>query len=268
MPETDILNPVPGFDPTIGDTMSPNFGFTRKRPLTRLNKKAPGGGPYTRETSNGGHQHILSWIGRTWRCAQILKWYYEQYEDGYFTIVDWDNGGRHYVGRFETEVAPVETANGKWDVQNVTFTEIPLVPMVQYPNDWEHDAVDRLVTNDFGDQKLCTQGTWALATHMALTTMDNPGNLSEWAQMEYKGYGFRLWLLKGPEYGQVTVYLDGVQQGATIDLYAAQDQGPQAVATVEAVPLGIHRVMVIASGNKNVAATAAGVSWYKLEVMR
>jgi hypothetical protein len=271
MPETDILNPQPGYDPALGDSMNPNYGFGHKRPLSRLTKKAPGGGPYTRETQNIGHQFVLSWIGRTLACARRLKWYYEQYEDGFFTIIDHDGGGRHYVGRFETEPNIVETANKKWDVQQVTFTEIPRVPMVKYPNDWDRDGVTYFVNNDFGDQKVAQNGAWALATHnfgdTALQTLDNPGNAGEWAQYEYRGYGFRLHLLQGPEFGQVQVLLDTVLQ-QTIDLYAAEDSGPGIVLAMENVPLDFHRVKVIATGNKNAAATGTAVSWYSLEVMK
>jgi hypothetical protein len=123
MPQTDILNPAPGWDPELGDSMNPSYGFTRKRASTQLHKKAVGGTPWTRETANTGHAFSLSWLGRTLAVAERLKWYQEQYEDGFFTIVDWDGGageqGRHYVGRFTSEVVPTETANNRWDVQNV-----------------------------------------------------------------------------------------------------------------------------------------------------
>jgi len=273
MPQTDILNRCKGFDPALGDTMNPNFGFTRKRPITRGLKKAVGGSPYTRDTSNTGHSFTLSWINRTWACVQRLKWYYEQYEDGFFTIIDHDGGGRHFVGRFTTEVNPVETANGKWSVELVTFEEIPKVPMMQYPNDWAHDSIRLAVCNDFGDQKLCpTTGTWALNPrtlgNVHYTTLDDAGTLGDSATYEYKGYGFRLWLLKGPEFGLVNVLLDGVQIATNLDLYNAADVGPQMVFMNEAVPLDFHRVQVVATGNKNGAATAAGLSWAFLDVMR
>ncbi len=271
MPETDILNPKQGFDRELGDTMNPNYGFTRKRPTSRSIKKAVGGVPYTREMQNTGHAFTLSWLGRTWECVQRLKWYYEQYEDGFFTIVDYDGGGRNYVGRFTTEVSPVATANGKWDVQNVTFEEIPGCPMIQYPTDWEKDAITKYVSNDFGDQKLATSGAWAQAHHAfrpLAWTMDNLVCIAgEWAQYEYRGYGFRLQMLKGPTFGIVDVYLDGVNV-ATIDLYAAQELDPLIVLTQEEVPLNIHRVKVICTGNKNDASSAAGASWFALEVMR
>src|SRR6185437_2167324 len=160
MPASDILNPKRGWDQNLGDSMNPSFGFVRKRATTLLNKKATGSTPWSRETQNTGHSFALTWIGRTLAVAQELKWYYEQYEDGFFTFVDWDGTvgpqGRHYVGRFTSEVSPVETENNSWDVQNVMFEEMPTVAMIRYPSDWEHEAVRRYAFNDFGDQKLAT----------------------------------------------------------------------------------------------------------------
>lgn len=271
MSETDILNPVQGWDPALGDSMNPSYGFTMRRPTTLLQKKAVGGSPWTRETQNSGHVFSLSWVGRTFACVQRVRRYYEQYEDGYFTIIDWDGGGRHYVGRFTTEPVVVENANDKWDAQNVTFEEMPRAPMVQYPSDWTNDAVVRYAVNDFGDLKVASSGTWTPTARtisgVARTTLDNPGNANEWAQYEYRGYGFQLYLMQGPEYGQAQVLLDGTLV-ATVDCYAATDNGPQIVTTQLSVPLDIHRVQVIALGTKNASATAATISWYALEVMR
>jgi hypothetical protein len=279
MPETDILNPDRNgkWNAKIKDSMNPNYGFTRKRPATRLMKKAIGGTPYSRETANTGHQFSLTWIARSWLCVQRLKRYYEQYEDGFFTIIDWDGGGRHYVGRFTTEIVPTETANGKWDVQNVAFEEVPIVPMLQYPNDWDGDSIRLGVCNDFTDQKLSpTTGVWMLRPQVTQTewgprtsyTLDSNGVAGDSATYEYRGYGFRLWLQTGPNIGIVNVLLDGVQIATNLDLYSAAAASPQLVLTQESVSLDFHRVQVVATGNKNPASTAPVVSWAFLDVMR
>jgi hypothetical protein len=285
MPASDILNPTRGWDATLGDSMNPSYGFTRDRESTLLCKKPAGGGPTTRETQNAGHSFSMGWLGRTWACAQRLKWYYEQYEDGFFTIIDWEGGGRHYVGRFTTAPKEKRTANNKFDIENVTFEEIPQQQMLEYPSDWTNDAVAFFITNDFGDQKLATSGTWTLTAHAAVAgaqgtehvslavvgtgyvTMDNAGTAGAWACYEYRGYGFRLYMPQGPEFGQAGLYIDGAM-AETIDLYAATDKGPQIVATYQNLPLDIHRVKILCDGTKNAAATGAAVSWYALEVMR
>lgn len=279
MPSTDILNPTAIWQEDIQDSMCPNYGFTRKRASTRLNTKAIGGTPWTRETQNTGHIFTLSWLGRTYACVQRLKRYFEQYEDGYFTIIDWDGGGRHYVGRFTSEVTPIETGNGMWDVQNVTFEEMPQATMVKYPDDWDHDAIRFWAFNDFGDQKLATFSSisvgWTKNVRAigasVVTTMDNPGaagNAGDWGCFEYRGYGFRLYLMGGPEFGQCTVQLDGVQVGGTIDCYALADIGPMMVVQQQNVCLDLHRVQVNVAAAKNAAATAPTISWHSLEVMR
>lgn len=272
MPETDILNPIQGWDPDLGDSMNPSFGFTRKRANTRSNKKPAGGQPYSRELSNAGHVFTLSWMGRTLACAKRLKYYQEQYEDGFFTIIDWDDNGRHYVGRFTSDVAPVLTKNNSWDVQMVEFTEIPQCNSVQAPNGWDADAIWHYPFNDFGDQKLAVSGAWTKTVHAFgtsnITTMDNPGTVAgDWAQFEYRGYGFKLSLLKGPGLGKADIYLDGTLL-ETADCYAAANEGPQFVVSKTAVPLDIHRVMAVVDGTKNADATGFAIGWAGLRVMR
>jgi hypothetical protein len=272
MPETDILNPVQGFDPDLGDSMNPSFGFTRKRANTRSNKKPTGGQPYSRELSNAGHVYTLSWLGRTLAVAQRLKWYAEQYEDGFFTIIDWDSNERQYVGKFTSDVNPVLTANNKWDMQMVEFTEIPICPMVQYPTDWVHEAIWHYPFNDYGDQKLAVSGAWAKATHVfgtkTVTTMDTAGaNAGDWAQFEYRGYGFQLSMLKGPAFGKTDIYVDGALL-QTVDCYAAVNQGPQIVLSKAGISLDFHRVKAVVDATQNAGATAPALSWAGLQVMR
>lgn len=282
MAQTDVLNPAPGWDPDLGDSMNPSYGFTRKRGSTQLRKKAVGGTPWSRETQNTGHAFSLSWLGRTLACVERLKWYSEQYEDGYFTIVDWDGGageqGRHYVGHFTSDVIPTETANNRWDVQNVMFEEIPQQPMVKYPGDWRPkvNAIWIWPFNDYGDQKTATQGAWTAGYPLgappagqvqsqALTSAGT--NAGDWAQHEYRGYGFKLFMLEGPDFGIVEVFLDAVLI-ATVDLYKAVATGPAAVVWKGNVPLDIHRVQVVMTNTKNAASSAPAATWWGLQVMR
>lgn len=263
---TDVLNPVQGYDQNIGDSMCPDYGFTRKRAATRSMQKAVGGVPYTRELGNTGHTFVLSWLGRTWKCVRRLKWFYEQFEDGFFTLIDYDGGERHYVGRFTTEIAPIETSNNKWDVQNVQFEEIPQCPMLKYPSDWDKDAVWLYPENDFGDQKLATQGTWALAARQfgdvsrTVATAAAPA-VGDWAQHEYRGYGFQLYALVGAGQGTAQVYVDGTEAGL-VNLAANGGLAPRMVYEQVNLPLDLHRVQLVAQ------TAGAPVAWYGLRVMR
>lgn len=287
MPASDILNPTADWEDDIEDSMCPDYGFTRKRANTQLNKKAVGGTPWTRETANTGHSFQLSWLTRSALCAQRLKRYGEQYEDGYFTIVDWDypGGERHYVGRFTSEIVPVEIGNGMYNVQNVTFEEMPQAEMVMYPDNWDHDSIRVYAFNDFGDQKLAAYSSqtdgWAVNVRTVagqqVITLDNPGaagNAGDWACFEYRGYGFKLYLMGGPEFGQCQIELDGFPLGGNgapdyvTDCYAAEDIGPKMVLCDTDVSLDIHRVQVNVLGTKNADASAAAISWHSLEVMR
>jgi hypothetical protein len=287
MPETDILNSTTNWQSDIEDSMTPDYGFTRKRMSTQLHKKAVGGSPWTRETQNTGHSFTFSWLSRTWACVQRLKQYYEQYEDGYFTIIDHDGGGRHFVGRFTAEVSPVEVGNETWDVQNVTFEEMPQAPMVSYPSDWDHESILFGVYNDRGDQKLAIQGSWTEgaiaapgitlggilrgaggALPLPIVAMNNPGTTAgDWATFEYRGYGFQLWLITGPAQGKCDLYIDGVLN-STIDCYAASAAAAASVITVENLSLDIHDVQIVVDDTKNAASTDYKIGWYALQVMR
>lgn len=287
MPETDILNPTSAWSSDIQDSMNPDYGFTRKRVSTQLRKKAVGGSPWTRETQNTGHSFAFTWQTRSWACVQRLKQYYEQYEDGYFTIIDHDGGGRHYVGRFTTEVDPVEIGNGMWTVQNVMFEEMPQAPMVSYPSDWDHESILFGINNDRGDQKLATQGAWTQSAiaQPAITlggilrgtgytiplpavVMNNPGTTAgDWATFEYRGYGFKLWLVTEPAQGKCDLYVDGVLN-STIDCYSASAAAAASVITVANLSLDIHDVQILVDHTKNAASTDYKIGWYGLQVMR
>jgi hypothetical protein len=288
MPATDMLNPVAGWTVSEGDSINPSYGFVRERPSTLLRQKPIGGHAWEREGENGAHTFNLSWIGRTWATIQRIKWYYEQYErGGFFTIKNWDAGGREYVGRFTSISQETETTNARWNISAV-FEELAGASMVNYPSDWDHDSVLFQVNNDWSEQQLATSGTWTettVATMPSLTlggrlrgsgvgaiplsnaAMSNPGNAGETATYEYRGYGFKLWLSTGPNYGQADVYLDDVLI-TTVDCYNAAAVGPAAVLTQLNVPVDLHRVKVSCDGTKNGASSATTIKWWGLQVMR
>ena len=268
MPETVILNERVGWDEDIQDSIAPDYGFPNKRANTRVFAKAPGGQPFSRETQNAGHTLTFSWLNRSYECVQRIRRFVEQYEDGFFTIVDWDGGGRHYVGRFTGECAPAQKGNDRYDITDLTFEEVPGAPMLQYPSDWDRDSIQLRVANDYGRQNLATSGTWTPGVTPAFKTLDSAGTAGDFATMEYRGYGFQLWMQMGPAYGIVQVLLDDATVNASLDLYAEAALGPQLVLTQSQVPLDLHRVKVFVTGNKNAAATAAGASWCMLQVMR
>ena len=159
MAETDILNPVSKWVDSISDNPSPDYGFTRSRPDVRARVKAPGGAPDSREVQNAGHTFKLGWLNRSYACVQMVMRYAAQYEDGYFTLIDQDGGGRHYVGRFTGDINPVQLGNDSYDLRDLTFEEYPGAPMLQYPTDWDHDAVFLNPFADGGKQNVALSGS-------------------------------------------------------------------------------------------------------------
>ena len=109
------------------------------------------------------------------------------------------------------------------------------------------------------------------------TTLNNPGNAGEFVAMDYRGYGYQLWMMTGPAFGELQVYLDGVLQPRTnpdgsttqiIDCYAAGPALPAVVLTNESVPIDLHRLRVLALGTKNSASSSNAVNYMRLQVMR
>jgi len=160
---------------------------------------------------------------------------------------------------------PTETANGMWDVQNVQFEEIPQSPMLQYPNDWDDDAVWLYPLNDFTDEKLAIQGAWAQGTvqsnGVVRTILTDAGTIGDWAQHEYRGYGFQLWMMTGPAQGTVQILVDGVQVEAAMALTRTTALAPTMIYQETNLPLDLHRVQVVQT-------TAVPSSWFALRVMR
>ena len=290
MPETLILNPRKGYDPLYGDSLSPNYGFKTVNPNSRLSVKPSGGHSSSREISNEGRTFTLSWTKRPRATIERLQQIAEQTEDGYFTIVDHDRGGRHYVGNFVGDRPVTQDSNNSHSAQGWTFQETPGAPMVKYPSDWDKWSIPFYAQNDYGESLIATGGAnWSVvpppANAVALddpyyATLANTGvTVGDFMQVEYRGFGFQLWMNVGPAQGQVQVLLDGTAltsgqvEGAApvngmFDLYQPANGGPQLIVSLANVPLDLHRVKVIVLASKNAAATAAGVTFDHLQVMR
>jgi hypothetical protein len=222
----------------------------------------------SREASNDGHTFKLGWLNRPPAVVQRLKWYFEQYEHGFFTIIDHDGDGRQYVGHFTGEWPRIPNGFLRADVQ-LTFEEAPGAPMLQYPDKWERDAIDLFVNSDWNEQIVSTSGTWVTTVHQAdqpYKTLDNDGaRAGEWAQIEYRGYGFQVRAARAPGMGIWQVWLDGVQVGQ-FDANSAEDDGPAVLFSWGAVPLDIHRIKLVATATTS--GTGKALNLLSFKVMR
>jgi hypothetical protein len=267
MSQHDILNPTPTHP------LNPDYGFQKKRPLTHLNAKANQGSPYFREITDTGHQFSLNWSDKLASHARKLKWYYEQYRDGFFTLIDHEGGGRHYVGRFSQPIEPSPTGNNRWSIQQALFDEVPLAPMLIYPNDWNNDAVWRLLLNDFGDRMVAAvSGAWTLTALAAAKSgyiFANAGTAAtDLCSYVYAGYGFQLWAPTNATGGQAAVLLDGVAVGSVNFYSAAASAASQMLLQQQNVPLGIHVVSLQPLNETGVAGGGTNVWFDALKVMR
>jgi hypothetical protein len=266
MSQHDILNPTPRHP------LNPDYQFQRKRPITHLNAKANRGVPYFRDLTDVGHQIVLSWVDKTVDEADALKNYYEQYQDGFFTYIDHEGGGRHYVGHFTSPVEPSPSSHNHWFIQQVTFDEVPTVPMLVYPHRWDKDAVWQKLITDYGDGPMAaTHGSWTLTANAVAKSgseLVSPNTIFGSAAYQYRGYGFQFWARTGPDMGIGQLVLDGTVLG-NIDFYSpvpSTEAGP--IQTRLNIPLGVHVVQLNTTSLKNSSSSGNTIVWDALRVMR
>ena len=291
MAATDILNPVQGWSAELGCNPNWSYGWIRK---TASNKKLAQprlGRRYSRELMNAGYSANLNFIDQPYAQVLRLKRFYEQFKNGYFTLINWDGLGRHHVGNFTTEPNEVETANGKWTIQGLLFEEAPQARMLQYPSDWANSSHSIYTVDDYLDALIANSSTvvnaWAAAQTpaMAGTSLNNPASYEllnatptagDFAQAQYVGWGFRLAFRTGTGLGQFSLYLDGVLL-ITIDQSNGLRVGSGALAsgitlagnllTVLEVPLDAHRVKMTALAVAGAVGSGTGVAYPPLQVM-
>ena len=306
MAETDILNPQAGFWDVLGDSPTWNFDYTRKKAINKQDMQSRLGSPYSRDIGNAGHSFAWNWVGRPLATMQRLEKFYEDFKHGYFTVIDYDNGGRHYVGRFMAPPYPQETANLTYTAQAAQFQETPRARMLQYPSDWDNNgffinALDDLLNPRIATGLLTGAGFVAQQTPAAVlagTSVNAPssyemycadGAVGSFAQAQYVGWGFQMLFRLGANLGIVNIYLDGVMVVEGLDLYSGAvvnvDMYPQqyplnttvivtggagagtVLISTPGVWLDQHRVKVAATHTKNAASVGYGAIYPRLQGM-
>ena len=279
MAETDILNPVAGWWDVLGDNPNWSYGWTRKTATNKRLARPRLGRRYSRELLNAGYSMTLNWIDRPYSTVLYLKKFYEQFQGGYFTLIDRDGGGRHHVGNFTSEPVGVETANDKYTVQGLIFEECPQARMLIYPSDFAASSHLIYSVDDYLEPLVATQGAWTpqLAPTMAGTSLSAPSSYEmlnaapvagDFAQIEYVGWGFQMLFRSDPLLGMCDIYIDGSIYIAGLDLSTGNGPGV-AGGLIQKVdlPLDKHRIKVVAKATTGASSTANGVIYPYVQVI-
>jgi hypothetical protein len=261
---TDILNP------DVGSELNPDYGFALQRPKSRVSYRPRNSRPLERQVDSQPHVIQLLWQNRPSAVAKALLQWEQQYEDGYFQYFDAERS-RYYAGRFMEPLTIAQTAFEKCNIQGV-FEELVGALMFEYPDDWDNDAIFVDEQNDWGDIVWGVQGAWvrtanALARGGFELLNAAPVN-TDFAKLQYFGYGFKLWLSKGPNRGQCAIYVDDVLYVANLDLYSAAAAPAQPLVIDANLPIGIHSVKILALAAKNGASSSTAVVADAIQVMR
>jgi hypothetical protein len=297
MANTDILNPNIGYSTVLGFNPNWNYGGPRKPGANYSTVRPRFGRWQTRSVGDSGYSFDMVFVDRPIQQVWYVKRFYEQFQNGFFTIIDYDNQSRQHVGRFTSYADDTHTANLKYTIR-VTFEESPGAPMLEYPSNFANEGCmiytvdDWISTQGVPNMRVATSGaTWVLQqTPAAVLTgalatdpssyevFEAVTNVNDLAQMEYQGWGFMMTLRLAPYLGLCNLYVDGVLMLGNIDLstgailapepginYSVDELGLQ--LTMAQLPLGRHRVMLVACGTQNANATGNGLIFPALQVM-
>jgi hypothetical protein len=152
MSEQNILNP------TTTSPLNPDYSLKITDPQVVSRWQARSGRPSFRRLAARGEVFELTWGKRLFADYLTLLAWMRQYENDYFSFIDWDHGGRYYTGMFADQ--PQFTREGFNQVTiNAQFVVVPTLPMFQYPTNWAQDAIFLEERAGFGDLVKLT-GTW------------------------------------------------------------------------------------------------------------
>ncbi len=268
---TDILNPDPSStnDPNVID-LNPDYGYVQQRPKSRISYRPRGSRPLERQLDSLPHVFDLLWQDRPTVVKDALKQWAAQYEDNYFQFYDWDTV-RCYAGRFLAPLDITPTGYNKWQIRGV-FEELVGAAMYEYPTNWDRDAVWIDEQNDWGDIVWGVSGAWPRSAnavaHGGFELVDAAPANTDFAKIQYFGYGFKLWMSQGPNRGQCAIYVDDAVYVANLDLYNAVAEPAQPLVIYQNLPIGLHSVKILALAAKNGASSSTAVVADAIQVMR
>ena len=184
-----------------------------------------------------------------------------------------DSGGsavaRNFPVVFLEEPEMEAAGRGRWNLR-VQLIEAPgeALATADYPTFAQGHESFFLEENDAALAKAVV-GAWTSFAHGSAhggNYKNNPGTDTTNAfQFTYAGYGFRLYALKGNNFGIMQVLLDEASLG-NVDLYNASTVGA-VVLTKEDVPLGLHRIQLKPTNTKNASSSGYNVNADAVEII-
>ncbi|MFC6645443.1 hypothetical protein ACFQBQ_07560 [Granulicella cerasi] len=300
MASIDIFNPSTGFDETLGFNTNWNYGSPRKPGDNFASSRPQYGSWGERAVNDDGYSFELTFVDRPIEQVRYIKRFFRQFKRGFFTLIDHDNNGRQHVGRFTKYEDDTHTANLKYTVK-VTFEEIPGCAMQSYPTDIFNESIIVPVINDLGEYEAYTSGgVWdcpqtPAAVAAGTSILDTSSRelrclnapAAAFAQTEYVGWGFFMELRLSADLGVCDLYVDGVLSLQGIDLstgdvanYAgglyplslfvsSGSSGPSSLTVISYwIPLGRHRLKLVAQGANGSSSTASTVIFPMVKVIQ
>jgi len=258
--ESDLLNEPDDW------RLGPDYGYQMGRPDNLARFDARSGERYVRRLSARGYVFQLSWLERPLVTREALEQWQNQFEGDFFTFYDAERD-RYFSGNFDSPLVFTPAGYEKWNVTGV-FTEIPGLPMYEYPDDWGRDGIFLEERDDLGNDLFSLTGSWTYrqiaGAHGAASGEYYSNTSGDTAEAVYFGYGFRYWARQDPTLGAVILYLDDVNLGQ-VDPGSGATGGAAALFEALNVPLGLHRVKIqVAPPLEGVACGIADA----IEVMR
>lgn len=256
------------------DELNPDYGWNDSLPETRLSFQARSGEYYSRHFLTRGRTYDLTWTTRTAAVAEALRQWEHRFRGSFFTLGDLERG-RYFSGMFAGPLTFTPAQFNRWNIKG-QFTELPGLPMHEYPSDWETYGSLFEETDDFGQQLPKLAGAWNLVNdaHAHGKKAYESSTATDLAEWLYFGYGFRLWISRGPDMGKIDLSVISSYLGVTqervlgpIDLYAAGPTAASPLGTTLNLPLGAHRVKLVVRADHNGASSGYRVQADAIEVM-
>jgi len=272
MSEANILNATPS------DPLNPDMPYPEGRPELYDDLIMDGGDLFTRQNRFFGRIYELVWSRRSKATMHTLRQWEEQYRRDFFTFIDHERT-RRFSGRLILDAAQkvIFEGNEQWTVRG-RFIELVGKVMNTYPSDWTRDANFLEERDGSGTDLFTAVGTWTFNTnalsHGGFEVFNANTNTTDYAEIEYFGYGCRLWGRKANNLGIGSVRVVRARDGVVVagptnvDYYNSSALAAAALFTAQNLPLDRYFIRETATNTKNASSSNNQIPFDAVEVMR